>query len=317
LIDLGQNREAIDCFRELLELFPESSNSHYNLANLLQDIGNFAAAGVHYRRALALDPDHAAARENLGRSLTDVGHLEEARQVWKSWLEHDPSSAVARHMLASISGENTPDRCADDYIRETFDAAFAAHYEHQLARLQYNPRLVGEAFEAWGQQATHLDVLDAGCGTGLCAPIFRPVARRLVGVDLSNDMLVEARKRELYDEAIACEITEYMRAHASTFDLIVAADTLCYFGELSEVLSAAFGCLRENGVLIFTVEHNTTIQDRGYVLQSHGRYCHSEQYVTNTLRDLGFTIPAVTHAVMRQERGVAVNGLVVTAVRSS
>ena len=34
-----------------------------------------------------------------------------------------------------------------------------------------------------------LDVLDAGCGTGLCGPLVAPYARRLVGVDLSEAML--------------------------------------------------------------------------------------------------------------------------------
>ena len=36
-------------------------------------------------------------------------------------------------------------------------------------------------------------VLDAGCGTGLCGPLLRPYAKRLVGVDLSSGMLERAR----------------------------------------------------------------------------------------------------------------------------
>jgi predicted TPR repeat methyltransferase len=68
--------------------------------------------------------------------------------------------------------------------------------------------------------------------------------------------------------------------------------------------------------LIFTVESDTSGEDRDYALLPQGRYCHSEQYITGTLRDLGFAIPTVTHAVMRKERGVAVNGLVVAAVRA-
>ena len=46
-----------------------------------------------------------------------------------------------------------------------------------------------------------LDVLDAGCGTGLCGPLVAPYARRLVGVDLSARMLDAGRRRDsVYDE---------------------------------------------------------------------------------------------------------------------
>ena len=38
-------------------------------------------------------------------------------------------------------------------------------------------------------------MLDAGCGTGLCGPLIAPHARRLVGVDLSGQMLAHARER--------------------------------------------------------------------------------------------------------------------------
>ena len=38
-----------------------------------------------------------------------------------------------------------------------------------------------------------LDVLDLGCGTGLCGPLLRPYARALAGVDLSPQMLERMR----------------------------------------------------------------------------------------------------------------------------
>jgi SAM-dependent methyltransferase len=45
-------------------------------------------------------------------------------------------------------------------------------------------------------------VLELGCGTGLCAALFRPAAARLVGVDVSARMLERARARGLYDELL-------------------------------------------------------------------------------------------------------------------
>jgi predicted TPR repeat methyltransferase len=317
LMALGQTREAIECFGDLIEMAPQSSDAHFNLANLLADTGNVDQAIVHYRRALELRPDFPAARENLGKTLTDCGHPAEARQLWKEWLEQDPDNAVARHMLASISGENAPRRCADDYIRETFDRSFAQTYDQQLARIRYQgPALIRDAIARLASHRSGQVVLDAGCGTGLCGPMVRELSRHLVGVDLCEDMLVEARKRGIYDQTIAGEIAGYMMSCPQTFDLIISSDTLCYFGDLDEVLRAAHHCLRDNGNLIFTVESAPPgEQGMTYQLRPSGRYCHAEQYVDSSLRNAGLCPRELTHAVLRTERGVFVDGMVVTASR--
>ena len=52
-----------------------------------------------------------------------------------------------------------------------------------------------------------LDVLDAGCGTGLCGVLVAPFARRLVGVDLSDGMLAHAGDKNIYHALIRAELT--------------------------------------------------------------------------------------------------------------
>lgn len=315
LIDRGDNDGAIACYRELLEMFPEASDSHYNFANLLQDTGNFDASIEHYRSAIKLNPSQSAARENLGRVFTDVGRLEEAQQTWNAWLEFDPTNATARHMLASSSGQDISDRCDEDYIREAFNEDFSKNFDLQLTRLQYRaPELIGDLVKAIGAGNSTLEVLDAGCGTGLCGRFVRPFARKLVGVDLSEDMLVEPRKRQEYDELTACELTRYLDTHPESFDLIISADTLCYFGQLTNVLAAAHRSLRAKGRLNFTVEHGEfEDRTREYELGRQGCYRHAEGYVRQVLVDTGFSSIDITHQTLRKERGRFVSGLVVSA----
>jgi len=90
-----------------------------------------------------------------------------------------------------------------------------------------------------------LDVLDGDCGTGLCAPILKPYASRLTGVDLSAGMMVRAKKTKLYEELVESELTAYLTKHPAAFNLAVFSDTLCYFGDLEEVITATAGALRE------------------------------------------------------------------------
>jgi hypothetical protein len=51
-------------------------------------------------------------------------------------------------------------------------------------------------------------------------------------------MLDRAREKNVYDELVQGELTEYLRGRGGTFDLIVSADTLVYFGDLEDVVAA-------------------------------------------------------------------------------
>ena len=162
-----------------------------------------------------------------------------------------------------------------------------------------------------------LDVLDAGCGTGLCGARIAPYARRLVGVDLSERMLAHARERNCYDDLLKCELTAYIADCTETFDVIVSADTLVYFGKLESVVAAAEGALRPRGRLIFTVEELVGAEhDAGYSLGASGRYRHSREYVEAVLTETTLR-PEIVSAELRLEAGEPVAGLVVQGTKQA
>src|SRR6185436_7192776 len=110
--------------------------------------------------------------------------------------------------LAAFGVQATPPRASDGYVKETFDR-FAADFDATLVRLDYRaPQLVRGALELeCGEPRGDLDVLDLGCGTGLCGPLIRPWASRLEGVDLSRAMLERASRRGGYDALHEAELT--------------------------------------------------------------------------------------------------------------
>jgi predicted TPR repeat methyltransferase len=164
--------------------------------------------------------------------------------------------------------------------------------------------------------AKRLDILDAGCGTGLCGPLVAPYARRLVGVDLSERMLDQARGRSVYDELVKGELTAYLTGCAATFDVILSADTLVYFGPLEVVAGAAENALRPGGRLIFTVEKMADGgEEDGYSLGTSGRYRHAREYVQRVLTAAGLR-PEIAAAELRLEAGEPVAGLVVQGAKS-
>jgi predicted TPR repeat methyltransferase len=338
---------AADAFRRAIALDPGHANAHSNLGVVLRASGKADDAERAYRTALAHQPGHVEAWTNLGvllngrgraqeaaacfsRALTlrprhpdtrrllalahcTLGEIDEATRILREWLDEVPGHPVATHMLAACGGGEIPARASDRFVTETFDA-FAATFEAKLARLAYRaPSLIGAALEDAGLVAgAALDVLDAGCGTGLCGPIVAPYARRLVGVDLSAGMLAHARAKGLYHDLVQDELTAFLGRLARDFDLIVCADALVYFGRLDEVATGAARALRPNGRFVFTVERLDDAHGADFRLELHGRYSHSRGYVEQRFLAQGFRVE-MQDAELRMESGVPVAGLVVLA----
>jgi predicted TPR repeat methyltransferase len=151
----------------------------------------------------------------------------------------------------------------------------------------------------------------------LCGARIAPFARRLVGVDLSEKMLAQARDKKVYHALVKAELTAYLRANSAAFDVIVSADTLVYFGDLKDVVAAAARALRPNGLFVFTLEH--AVEDSAaveYRLERHGRYSHSRAYVEQLLVSCGLR-SKVVQAELRLEAGAPVPGLVIRAAKSA
>jgi predicted TPR repeat methyltransferase len=314
----GRPEEAESAYRRAIELDPKNVEAHTNLGRLLDGLGREEESMRCFCEALLLKPGHAPAREALGLAYYTLGRFEEAAQVYRDWLKDEPGNPAARHHLAACSGEGVPERAADDYVEKVFDG-FADSFDAKLAHLHYRaPELIAQtAAGLLGAPRRELAVLDAGCGTGLCGPLLAPYARRLEGVDLSERMLARARVRQVYDALAKAELTAFIEGAApASYDLVISADTLCYFGDLRAVAKATARALRPGGWLVFTVEALDApedVKEAGFHLHHHGRYSHRESYLREVLADAGMAVGAVAAAHLRIEGGKPVDGWIVSA----
>lgn len=309
----GKPTEAENEYRTAIQLAPDHADAYTNLGILLNSRGRTKEASDCFCKALTLRPKHRDTRRLLVLAHCMIGEVDEAVKLLEDWRSDDPDDPIAAHMLAACTGRDVPSRASDAFVVTTFDS-FAASFEAKLESLSYRaPTLVAAALADAGLVADgRLAVLDAGCGTGLCGPLLQPYASRLVGVDLSTGMLEHARGKDVYTDLIHDELTDFLAGQRQAFDLIVAADTLVYFGDLRPFCDVATGALRASGILVFTVEHNVAEQDSA--LEMHGRFSHSEGYVRRLLDAHGLSTH-IQHAVLRTEAGEPVAGLVVRAAR--
>lgn len=311
----GQAEAAEAAYREAIRLAPAHIDAHHNLGILLNGLGRTAEAAACFSRIITLRPHHKDARRLLALAHCTLGELDAAQRIYREWLEEDPDDPIALHMHAACCGGAPPPRASDAFVQQTFDG-FAASFESKLAQLGYRaPALVVAMLEHLGVGPPRdRDVLDAGCGTGLCGPLVAPCARRLTGVDLSEGMLAHARQKGVYDELVHGELTAYLQSRPQAFDLIVSADTLVYVGDLSRVAATAAHALRPGGWLVVTLEHAPDDTPAGFRLELHGRYSHTTAYVQRVFGDAGFAVQ-IAAAELRLEAGVPVAGLVVAARR--
>jgi predicted TPR repeat methyltransferase len=310
--------EAVSRYERAIALRPDMGDAYLNLGKALEALDRMAEALTAFRRAVELRPFHFDSYRRLGMMLYAWGRIDEAADVYRTWLSLDPDNPLAQHLVAACSGHAVPARASDACVRNIFDV-FADSFDQVLERLQYRaPALVAQAAaEVLGPPEARLDILDAGCGTGLCAEHFKPFARRLVGVDLSLEMLKRAALRRLYDELILGELTAFVGAVPAAWDHVVSADTLVYFGDLGPVMTAARRGLRPGGHLVFTLERSDESLPQGFKINPHGRYSHTETYVRGVLAAAQLEPRRITPVHLRLELKTPVEGLLVVAARTS
>lgn len=306
--------EALNAYGRAVRLAPKHADFRYNLGNALRKAGRIDDAVAAYQQAVDLDPTHVGAWQGISRMLVKVDRMEEAARIFEQWLEKDPRNPIALYQRAACLGLDAPDRAPDAFVQKTFDEMAGSFDEHLKERLGYRaPQLLMEALAAFLPPPDQsLDILDAGCGTGLCGPLLKPYARKLAGVDLSAGMLARASSGEAYGELIQAELTEFLNDQNGAFDLILSADTLCYFGDLASVLAGAKQALRPGGGLAFTLEDSGETTGN-WNLNPHGRFAHGQGYVTRMLEDAGFLLERIDSVTLRKEGGEPVHGHLVVA----
>jgi len=314
LMARNQADEAIQAYTRAIALAPDSAEFRYNMGNALRKSGDLDAAISTYREAVNLAPGYTVAWQGLARTCIQANRREDAADVFENWLRKDPGNPVILYLQAACLGHGAPDRAPNHYVEEVFDVLADSFDTHLTVHLDYQaPALLREAIAAaLPAPAATLDILDAGCGTGLCAPLLRPYARYLAGVDLSAGMLAKARGREAYDDLIQAELTDFLDQKSQAFDIIASADTLCYFGALEPVFKAAAKALKTGGFLAFTLE-DAEDETKSFLLNPHGRYSHSRGYVRGAIETAGLDMHSISSAILRKEHGEPVPGQIVVA----
>ena len=184
-----------------------------------------------YDRALAIKPDYADALVHRAEALADLGRNADAVQAYRLALAHGGDASRIEYSLAALGAAARPKASPVEYVTALFDQYAEAFDAHLVETLHYRTPalLVGAVRARYGCQGDvalplsllptedgrlqpasgrldALEVLDLGCGTGLCDAAEYRVEVADVDEHVGRDGEVEAR-------AAAAEIFGHLGAH--------------------------------------------------------------------------------------------------------
>jgi predicted TPR repeat methyltransferase len=301
LKEQGNLDEAVASYRQAVSIDPHYARAHYNLANTLKEQGELDKAIPCYRTAISISPGLADAHYNLGNTLKEQDKLEEAVSCYREAVTLNPNFDEARHLMDSLLG-NTTNYAPRKYIETLFNAE-AAQFEHRLVdKLGYDmPSLIRQmVLDMDLIQSPLKDAADLGCGTGLSGTAFRDMADSLTGIYLAENMINEARRKNIYDELYVDEIINGLDSLDVKFDLFIATDVFSYIGDLLPLFNCVNKHSKKDSLFVFSTEH---IEHDHFVLQRTGRFAHSKDYILSVAAKSGFRLEHWKTAKLRKEKG--------------
>jgi predicted TPR repeat methyltransferase len=300
----GKDRDgALAEAREAVSLNPDVPVAVLALGEALLAAVALPTAIAELQRALRLDPGLVRARELIAAAWLEAGEADKALENLQA-LENPPAD-----MIAAAEAIKSAQRSDAGYIRHLFDQFSADYDTRMIGQLAYAaPQILLDLAALVMPGRDKLAVLDLGCGTGLAGAAFKPLAARLDGVDLSPAMIEKARARRIYDQLEVADLETALSSAGPGYDLILAADTLVYLGDLKTVFEAARARLNPDGYFLFTVEK---AQARGFELGPKRRWRHSDAYLRSLAECAGFTVAGLVAATPRHEANQPVEGFAV------
>jgi predicted TPR repeat methyltransferase len=272
--------------------------------------GDWRAAAELFEQTLERAPRWAAAWFALGEMREKLGDLDAAEQAFRVTLIADPADAQgAMARLALIGRADEPRALPQAYIARLFDDYAPRFDVHLTKNLSYRaPALIADALSAAAPGRRFASALDLGCGTGLMGEALRGLIDHLTGVDLSPGMIAKARERGVYDGLVVGDAAALLMCEPpGVFDLIVAADSLVYVGDLKPLFAAVATALAADGLFAFSLE---TYAGDGFKLEPTMRFAHSRPYVDAAAREGGLRPLLLRSGSTRREAGAYVPGLI-------
>ncbi len=107
-----------------------------------------------------------------------------------------------------------------------------------------------------------VEILDAGCGTGLVgAFLSENGCSNITGLDYSQEMLTQAKGKDVYQALIQSDLTQAMDIAGNTYDAVISVGTFTSGHVGPEALGELVRITKPGGCICFTVRESAWTED--------------------------------------------------------
>ncbi|HEY1103925.1 MAG TPA: methyltransferase domain-containing protein [Burkholderiaceae bacterium] len=307
---------ALQWLEQVLRLDPGNASAQLQVARDLSQIGEYRQSLAAYAPLVEAYPAHADIR--LGRAKTAIlaGEHAQARQDCAALVAGEPDNPTYRFWLEVAHGQVPPTQPAA-MTQALFDGYAPQFDRHLVEGLQYQVPARVAALVAARYPDNRLDLLDAGCGTGLLGKHLGRIQGALVGVDLSPRMVEQAARLQRYDQLHTGDLLDFLVATPDAhYDVVAACDVFIYVGDLTAVIPQAGRAIRPGGHCIFSCEAAQP-GEADLVLRPSTRYAHQLHHVQALCTAAGFDDTTFEPATIRVEDGERIEGYIVVARKAA
>jgi predicted TPR repeat methyltransferase len=338
---LKEYGNALDAYNKSIKLDPNYEEAWSNIGNVLYELKRYDEALAHYDKAISLKPDYAEAWSNKGNALGELKRHDEAIDHYDRALGLKPNEATffyqkglahialnqhdnavenleaaircnyqpiehAEYMLSALRPEKGLKPMPHDFVAHLFDKYAERFDGHLLEALKYNvPETIFGLLNSY--TANKFEILDLGCGTGLMGRLLKPLASRMVGVDLSKEMLSRAELTNAYNQLLVRDVLEFLEQCKESFNLVVAADVFNYIGKLDHIFKDLSRIIPAGGLFCFSIEKS---ESPTFSLSPKNlRYSHSSEYIQELASLNNFKINNCVEGSIREDDGIGVIGI--------
>lgn len=178
---------------------------------------------------------------------------------------------------------------------------FAKSYDTQVKEYHSHGHdvLFGMAYEFVKPGDT---LLDLGIGTGLSSINFAKIGLNVTGLDGSQEMLDECKKKNFAKELKQYNIQDVPLPYSdNSFSHVLCCGVFHFFGDLLPVIQDSYRLLKTSGIFAFTVATPTAKEKTSIVGEMPdfietpsawgiSLFKHSDEYLNSIAKELGLTI---------------------------
>ena len=303
---LNKKELCIEYYYKALQLKPGHVNAAINLGNKLVEIGSYKDALKIYKNAMLFDNKNEKLLYNLANLLYKLEFFDEAIIYYDSLLKINKKHESAKHIKNSIEGVFVK-TAPNNYVSNLFNK-YAKNFEEDLVKkLKYDaPKITFDIFKnSKIKRKNFSNGIDIGCGTGLSGSLFCENIQNFYGIDVSIEMIEEAKKKNIYDKFFVEDAVTFFKKNTIKFDLFLAIDVFIYIGCLNELFTQIKKSSSQNSFFCFCTEN---LIKGDFLLNRTGRFSHSYDYIKKLCDENNFKIISFEKSKLRKEKKLWISG---------